>query len=285
MHSNSFFYAAIQVGMALGPLLLPLICPTPSQVPRMLFTVSGLSTLAALPTFLIPPQPSIPPCLSATLERDSLWNGIRSISKHAQFWWLTLMTSVSIGMVLSVSVLIMEAIAPFGYSDQQAGVCAAAVVLAGCLGGVMSGYWLGKTAQYFMLLRLLTPMMVFSYVMFIFNFIPNAFATVLIACIINGFFSYALLPIYIELAAEITYPISESISSCLLWGFITIAMLIFSIVIDALRAGPEASPPNNMKLSMVVVAVIVGVGNLPCLWLKGKLNRLKEDQHKEQGFS
>lgn len=62
-------------------------------------------------------------------------------------------------------------------------------------------------------------------------------------------------------------------------------MLIFFIVIDALRAGPEASPPNNMKLSMVVVAVIVGVGNLPCLWLKGKLNRLKEDQHKEQGFS
>jgi hypothetical protein len=48
------------------------------------------------------------------------------------------MTSVSIGMVLSVSVLIMEAIAPFGYSDQQAGVCAAAVVLAGCLGG---GKW------------------------------------------------------------------------------------------------------------------------------------------------
>lgn len=111
-----------------------------------MFTVSGLSTLAALPTFLIPPQPSIPPCLSATLERDSLWNGIRSISKHAQFWWLTLMTSVSIGMVLSVSVLIMEAIAPFGYSDQQAGVCAAAVVLAGCLGG---GKWsvLGRLAD------------------------------------------------------------------------------------------------------------------------------------------
>lgn len=81
-----------------------------------------------------------------------------------------------------------------------------------------------------------------------------------------------------------TYPISESISSSLLWGFTTIAMLIFSIVIDALRAGPEASPPNNMNLSMVVVAVIVGVGNLPCLWLKGELNRLKEDQHEEQGF-
>ncbi|KAG1165314.1 hypothetical protein G6F36_013418 [Rhizopus arrhizus] len=126
---------SIQVGMALGPLLLPLICPTVNQVPRMLLVVSGLSTLAALPTFLIPPQPAVPPCVSATLARDSLWHGLRSIATHAQFGWLTLMTSVTIGMILSVSVLIMEAIAPFGYSDQQAGLCAASVVFAGCLGG------------------------------------------------------------------------------------------------------------------------------------------------------
>jgi hypothetical protein len=54
-------------------------------------------------------------------------------------------------------------------------------------------------------------------------------------------------------------------------------MVIFSLVIDALRAGPDASPPNNMNTSMIVVAAIVFVGNLPCLWIKGDLKRSRVD--------
>jgi MFS-type transporter involved in bile tolerance (Atg22 family) len=57
-------------------------------------------------------------------------------------------------------------------------------------------------------------------------------------------------------------------------------MLIFSVIIDSLRAGPEADPPNNMKLSMIVVAVIVAVGSIPVIWLKGDLKRLAVDMEK-----
>lgn len=35
--------------------------------------------------------------------------------------------------------------------------------------------------------------------------IPNAFNVVLIACILNGFFAYGLLPIHLELACERMY--------------------------------------------------------------------------------
>jgi FLVCR family MFS transporter 7 len=128
---------------------------------------------------------------------------------------------------------------------------------------------------------------------------------VIIACILNGFFSYALFPVYLELAAEgkknivpvllyvssfliisfsafyvVTYPVSESISSCIIWSLCTATMLIFSIIIDALRAGPDANPPNNMNTSMIVVACIVFVGNIPCLWIKGDLKRLQIDSKK-----
>lgn len=54
-------------------------------------------------------------------------------------------------------------------------------------------------------------------------------------------------------------------------------MVVFSLVIDALRAGPDASPPNNMNTSMIVVAVIVLVGNIPVLWIKGDLKRTQVD--------
>lgn len=52
-----------------------------------------------------------------------------------QFWWIAIITSVSMGMVFSVSVLIIEAISPFGYTEQQAGLCAALIVFSGCFGG------------------------------------------------------------------------------------------------------------------------------------------------------
>ncbi|KAG1061571.1 hypothetical protein G6F42_027645 [Rhizopus arrhizus] len=106
---------------------------------------------------------------------------------------------------------------------------------------------------------------------------PDAFSVVIIACIINGFCSYALFPVYLEVASEITYPVSESVSSCVLWTLCSLTMVVFSLVIDALRAGPDASPPNNMNTSMMVVAGIMFVGNLPCLWIKGDLKRSQVD--------
>lgn len=57
-------------------------------------------------------------------------------------------------------------------------------------------------------------------------------------------------------------------------------MLIFSVIIDALKAGPEANPPNNMNTSMLAVLGIVIVGNLPSIWIKGDLNRLLIDNKK-----
>lgn len=54
-------------------------------------------------------------------------------------------------------------------------------------------------------------------------------------------------------------------------------MVVFSLVIDALRAGPDASPPNNMNTAMIVVAGIVFLGNLPCIWIKGDLKRSQVD--------
>ncbi|CAO3699071.1 unnamed protein product [Rhizopus stolonifer] len=250
---------SVQIGMALGPLILPLIAPTISNIPRMLIIISSFSTLTTLPTFFIPKQPRSPPSVSATIDRTPFWEGVRAISKNIQFWWLALIASISMGTIFSVSVLIMEAIGPFGYTEQEAGLCAASVVFAGCLGGC---YWIGKNAHYFMFIKMLTPIVIFTYVMYIFNMVPNAFPTVLLTCILNGFFAYALIPVYMELAAEVTYPVSESIGSCILWASITLAMLLLSILIDALRAGPEASPPYNMKLAMIVTSVIMAVTSI-----------------------
>lgn len=77
----------------------------------------------------------MPPSTTATLERTPFWQGVREVVTNMKFWWIAIITSVSMGMVFSVSVLIIEAISPLGYTEQQAGLCAALIVFSGCFGG------------------------------------------------------------------------------------------------------------------------------------------------------
>ncbi|KAF1804228.1 major facilitator superfamily domain-containing protein [Mucor lusitanicus] len=235
-------YPLVMAGQFIASIFGPLIYNLAAKFVALII-VAGISTVFTLPTFFIPSKPKVPPSTTATLERTPFWQGVREVVTNMQFWWIAIITSVSMGMVFSVSVLIIEAISPLGYTEQQAGLCAALIVFSGCFGGVR----------------------------------PDAFSVVIIACIINGFCSYALFPVYLEVASEITYPVSESISSCVLWTLCSLTMVIFSLVIDALRAGPDASPPNNMNTSMIVVAGIMAVGNLPCIWIKGDLKRSQVD--------
>ncbi|CEP11544.1 hypothetical protein [Parasitella parasitica] len=269
--------STLSIGMAIAPIIVPLLSPTITNVPKTLIIIAIIATVSAIPSVFLPASPKIASSPSSGQERMSVRQGVLCLIRNRSFWWIAILCAVNAGMVFSVATLIIEAISPYGYTDQQSGYCAAAVVIAGFAGGICSGYWVGKTGQHVMLIKLLTPLMAFTYIMFIFEMIPNAFNVILIACIWNGFFAYALFPLHLELACEISYPVPESVSSALLWAILTAAMLIFCVIIDALRAGPEADPPNNMRLSMIVVAIIVCVGSLPAIWLKGDLRRLAFD--------
>ncbi|CAO3595279.1 unnamed protein product [Absidia cylindrospora] len=273
---------SIQLGMALAPLILPQMVKTADDMPRTLIILAGISTVVTIPPFFLPARPARPPSKSALEERMNFLDGLKQLIKNPAFLWIVLLCAVNMGMVYSVSVLIIEAILPLGYSDQDAGVCASLLIFGGFAGGYLTGYWAGKTSQYLMIIKMFVPLVIFSYVVFFFQIIPNAFGAVAIACIVNGFFSYGIFPVMLEFCSEVTYPVPESISSCVVWSVITAFMLIFSVMIDSLRSSPDANPPNNMNNSMIAMIVVVAVGLLPAFWLKGDLKRLAIDDNKQK---
>ncbi|KAI7898914.1 major facilitator superfamily domain-containing protein [Cokeromyces recurvatus] len=272
----------LSLGMILSPLMMPKLSNTPEDVPQTLLIVAIISTGVAIPSFFLPSLPRIPCSPSANQGRLQVWIGIKTLFVNTSFWICAFLCAINAGMAFSMSTFIMEAIIPFGYTDHESGYCAASITLAGFLGGLFSGYWAGKTGQHLLLIKVFTPLMAFTYIMFIFEIIPNAFSIILMVCILSGFFSYALFPLHVEFACEISYPVPESISSSLLWAISSLSMLIFCVIIDSFRAGPEANPPNNMKTSMIIVAVIVCVGSLPTVLLKGDLKRLAFDIEGQQ---
>jgi len=155
--------------MAVAPIIVPLLAPTVTNVPWMLIVIAIISTASAIPSVFLPSEPRIPSSPSSDQERMGIKQGLACLLKNTGFWWITILCAVNAGMVFSVSTLIIEAISPFGYTDQQSGYCAAAVVISGFAGGICSGYWAGKTGQHVMLIKLLTPLMAFTYIMFIFE--------------------------------------------------------------------------------------------------------------------
>ncbi|KAI8342158.1 major facilitator superfamily domain-containing protein [Chlamydoabsidia padenii] len=233
-----------------GPLIYNFFFSFSTFIPTqylLLLVTAGFSAIVTIPAFFIPRKPRLPPSKSALEERMSFIQGIKQLIRNPTFRWIAFLASVDMGIAFSVSVLIIEAILPLGYSDQIAGVCASVVIFAGFAGGV----------------------------------IPNATGAVIIACLINGFFAYGIFPVMLEFCCEVTYPVPESISSCLIWSLVTAFMLVFSVMIDSLRAGPDANPPNNMTNSIIAMTVISAICFVPVFWLKGDLKRLAIDGGKQ----
>ncbi|KAI7872579.1 major facilitator superfamily domain-containing protein [Spinellus fusiger] len=269
---------SIQLGMFISPLVMPALASISDEAPRLWLGSAIIATAVALPTPFLPKKPKNQPSATADIERMHFKESMINLAKNPNYWCVTFLCSTSLGMVYAVSVLVIEAITPYNYTTQESGICAAIILLGGMFGGLLSGYWVGKTGQYLMLIKIFAPLCAASYIMLIFQLIPNAFAVVLIACLTVGFFAYALLPLYLEFASEITYPVPESMSSCVIWAFSTTFMLIFSVILDSLREGPDANPPYNMKKASIVTAAIMVAVTSPVIWLKGDLKRLAVDK-------
>ncbi|KAI7862228.1 major facilitator superfamily domain-containing protein [Spinellus fusiger] len=269
--------SSIQFGMFIAPLVMPVLASIPDETPRLWLMTAIFATTVALPTLFFPKKPKNQPSATADIERMHFKESMINLAKNPNYWCVTFLCSTNLGIVYAISVLVIQAITPYNYTAQESGMCGSAILIGGIFGGLLSGYWVGKTGQYLMLIKIFAPLCVASYIMLIFQLIPDAFAVVLIACLTVGFFAYALLPLYLEFTSETTYPISESMSSCVIWSFGSAFMLIFSVILDSLREGPDDDPPYNMKKASIVTAAIMVAVTSPVIWLKGDLKRLAVD--------
>lgn len=77
-----------------------------------------------------------------------------------------------------------------------------------------------------------------------------------VVCALLGASSFSLLPVTLEYLVEITYPFSPEVGSTLCWTGGQLLGAIFIIVQDALKAGPDDSPPFHMRNALVFSAAI-----------------------------
>ncbi|KAI7885413.1 MFS general substrate transporter [Lichtheimia hyalospora FSU 10163] len=217
---------------------------------RLSFKVVGIiCTCCAVPILLTPKLPKVPPSASAAAPRTSIWKGVKMLCRNFQYISTVIVAGVNCGMFYAISVIIIQAAVPYGYTDQQGGIAMAVITIAGYAGGA-------------------------------FVIVENGFGPLICICFLIGFFSMGVFPVQLEYACEVSYPVPEAIASNVIWTLDTVVMLIFTVIANALRGGPEADPPGNMRNALIAAVCIMAFFSLPILWLKSDLKRLAVDRRR-----
>lgn len=215
------------------------------------------SSVASIPSFFIPSRPPTPPSASSSTPKTPLLPAIIQLLKTLEFWLIFISFSIYVGFFNSVSSLLNQILSPHGFSETQAGIAGAILIVVGLVTAAIISPIIDHYKHYLATIKILVPIVAISYIALIFApDSPAGIAPSYAVLAIMGASSFALLPVVLEFLVEITYPFSPEIGSTICWTGGQLLGAVFIIIQDALKAGPNASPPENMKCALIFSAVV-----------------------------
>ncbi|KAG1173561.1 hypothetical protein G6F70_005719 [Rhizopus microsporus] len=273
--------SASNYGSIIAMFLMPAIATGTDKIEFTVILVACICTVATIPFLFIPARPptpaSLPPVKDDCSEKenqDSLLKMILGLIKNVHFLVILIIHGINIGLSIAWSGLMNQAISPYGYTNGEIGNIAAIAVVGGSLGCFVAGPILDKTKQHIVLLKIITPLIFTTYLAFIFIIKTDSFAAILYVNFLNQFLLSFIVPICVELGVETTYPITESISTSLLWQLGQLTGFILVVIMDQLR-DPDGNPKNNMYKALIFQASLAGVMVLFAMVFNGPMLRMR----------
>lgn len=205
---------------------------------------------------------------------------VRHVSRSVEFWLVFIPFIVYVGFFNSVSSLLNQIMLPYGYTDNDAGIAGAVLILVGLVSSAITSPILDRTKKFVLLTKICVPIIGICYLVFIWMPQTNSsggLAGPYVVLAILGASSFSLVPVAVEFLVEMTHPVSPEVTSTLAWSGGQLLGGIFIIVSDALRAGDDSNPPHNMKNALIFTAVIA-LAAVPfpmCLGLFGRSEQVK----------
>jgi FLVCR family MFS transporter 7 len=264
------------LGAALGQLIIPFWVQDTGDVSNMVLYVSILSTVACVPVFFIPAKPPTPVGPASMTPKIQLSQSLRALFSSLEVWLLLVPFAVYVGFFNSISSLLNQMMNPYGFSDDEAGIAGAVLIVAGLIAAAISSPILDRTKKFLPTLRVLVPIIAICYLIFIWMPETGDIAGPYVVLALLGASSFAMLPLVLEMLTELSHPLGPEITSGVGWAGGQLFGAIFVIISDALRAGDDASPPRHMKNALIFQAVIaLAVAPIPlCLGLFGRKDKL-----------
>jgi FLVCR family MFS transporter 7 len=153
--------------------------------------------------------------------------------------------------------LINQILAPYGFSEDQAGIGGAVLILVGLLSSAIVSPIIDRNHAYLMTIKLLVPVIGLSYLCFIFAPPTRDLPAPYIILAVLGAASFSLVPVALEYLVEVTWPASPEVSSVINWTGGQVLGAIFIIIMGAMKdTEGKDGPKNNMQWALIFEAVL-----------------------------
>ncbi|KAF6830734.1 major facilitator superfamily transporter [Colletotrichum plurivorum] len=273
------------LGAALGQLIVPFWVTSPADVSSGVLYVAIISTVASIPAFFIPAAPPTPAAPSSRTLKLGIRESVAVVSRSLELWLVLVPYAFYVGFFNSVSSLLNQMMNPYGFSDEEAGIAGALLIVVGLVASAITSPILDRTKSFLLAIKLAVPVIGLSYLAFVWMPETRNIAGPYVILAVLGASSFSLVPVALELLIELSHPVSPEVTSTIAWAGGQLLGALFIIISDALQAGADASPPRNMKNALIFQAVVaLAVVPFPmCLGLFGRgdrvsLRRVRSDQ-------
>lgn len=247
------------LGGAIGQLVGPFWATDTSSIPSMVLYISAISTAASLPSFFIPAAPKTPPSAMAVDERLNLREALHELPRNKSFYLILLPFSVYVGLFNAVSSLINQIFEPYGFSEDDAGIAGALLIVVGLVASAIVSPFVDKTKRYLPVIKVIVPFIAACYLALIWMPQTRSLPGPYVICSLLGATSFSLLPCALEYLVIITHPVSPEISSTICWSAGQLFGAVFIIIMDALKGGDPGEPAGSMKRALIFQAAVAWV--------------------------
>ncbi|KOS23087.1 Major facilitator superfamily domain-containing protein 7 [Escovopsis weberi] len=260
------------LGAALGQLINPLWVNEPGDISEMVLYVSVISTICSVPAFLVPAHPPSPVGPSSSTRKLPLGQSIRTAVSSLELWLILIPFFVYVGFFNSICSLLNQIMVPYDFTDDQAGIGGAVLIVVGLICAAISSPLIDRNKQFVLTTKIMVPVIAVSYLIFI--WMPgtgNVVGSYIILSFLGGA-CFVLVPVVVELLAELSHPVSPEITSVTAWAGGQLFGAIFIIISGALTDGDDGEPPKGMKRALIFQAV-VALCAVPLIMVLGLFGR------------
>lgn len=173
--------------------------------------------------------------------------------------------TIYVALFNSVSSLINQILAPYSFSETDAGIAGALLIVVGLVAAAITSPIIDRTKSFLIAIKILVPIMGLCYLAFTFAPGTRNIGAVYAILSILGAASFSAIPVVLEYLIELTHPVSPEVTSTISWTGGQLIGGIFIIISDALRASGVSDgsadngtkqPPGNMFRALVFSAVM-----------------------------
>ncbi|XP_078587556.1 solute carrier family 49 member A3-like [Branchiostoma floridae x Branchiostoma japonicum] len=242
-------------------------------------------------------EPPTPPTASAAAESESFFQGLKKLARNGQYWVLCVVFGSGLGLFSTLTTILEQVLCPRGYDDSISGLCAALMIICGVVGAGVAGVFVDKTKMFQEVVKVSYAMAGIGFVVLaVLTRYRNLDAVMVVAAGIFGFFGFALYPISLELAVEVSYPVAEATSAGLLVVSGQIQGIILVFLAQALAQPLSAAdapyancgtngdiiPQDNTVTMLVFAGISCIAGVVQIIFLHPEYKRLKAEREEAE---